>query len=87
MQSSSEVELQLLVERLQIDNQAPHAALPVVLVGAPAARGGSGPGGPWLQANVSRRRGEKRVRQLLEKALELTIPPPPLSLHSFRVYL
>ena len=60
MQSGTELEWQLLVTRLQLDNQLPRAGLTTVLLGEAAAEAAPG----WLQLNVSRRRTEKRIREL-----------------------
>jgi hypothetical protein len=71
MASEVEMDCQVVVQQIQVDNQLPSAAYATAVFGAPASAGGpaataggGAAGSAWLQANISRRREEKRVRHL-----------------------
>ena len=70
MSSALEHEAQLTVERVQMDQMIPHAVSPVLLLGAPMPSSASP---AWLQANVIRRRTEKRVKRVALSAQQLVI--------------
>ena len=70
MSSALEDEAQIRVERIQIDSQLPKALNPVMLMGLPHSTDTSE---PWLQANVCRRRMEKRIKRVSLNAQQLII--------------
>jgi len=66
MQSETEVDAQLTVQHIQVDNQLANSMYTTAVLGAAAgiSDATSSIATPWLQAVVSRRREEKRVRLL-----------------------
>jgi hypothetical protein len=67
MSSALEHEAQMTINCIQADAMLPQAATPVLLLGAP------GSGQPWLQANITRRRVEKRLKRVSINAQQLGI--------------
>ena len=67
MSSALEHEAQMTINCIQADAMLPQAATPVLLLGAP------GSGQPWLQANITRRRVEKRLKRVSINAKQLGI--------------
>jgi hypothetical protein len=88
MASEVEIDCQIVVQQIQLDNQLPSAAYTTAVLAAPAASlpPGGGLGAPWLQANISRRRDEKRVRHLQLRMGETHLQLEESLLHTLHAF-